>query len=137
MIFFSTNSTIFFPDSYAWTCFSGDSASVVAHPGRLSPRVSVTQAMEFAVNRPAQLPAPGQQAFSRICRACWDIFFPEVTRPTASNALTTSTRSAPILPAFMGPPVKITAGMGILPVAMSMPGVILSQLQMPTHPSSE
>ena len=52
VIFFFTRSTIFAPLSKAILRFLAETASAVAHPGRLIPSDSVTQAMVFAVYIP-------------------------------------------------------------------------------------
>ena len=59
-------------------------AGIVPLPGSPSPRDSVRQFIEFAVNIPEQAPQPGQ-AICSISRNCASEILPEATAPTASN----------------------------------------------------
>ena len=135
LTFFLTIFTMRFPVSLAICSFLLSSASAVAHPVRLRPMVSVRHAMVLAVKSPEQLPLPGHAVHSTV----WSSFssiVPALYAPTASN---TDWRSMlPFLPTpgSMAPPVTIRPGTFILPMAISIPGVTLSQLETPTHPSS-
>lgn len=107
-------------------------------PGRERPRTSVRQFIELAVNMPEQLPQVGQ-AFSSIRRMSSS----EIDSSTASLiALTRSSlRTVPstrvALPASIGPPETKTVGMLRRMAAISMPGVILSQLEMQISASAQ
>lgn len=107
-------------------------------PGRERPRTSVRQFIELAVNMPEQLPQVGQ-AFSSIRRMSSS----EMLSSTASLiALTRSSlRTVPstrvALPASIGPPETKTVGMLRRIAAISMPGVILSQLEMQISASAQ
>ncbi len=107
-------------------------------PGRERPRASVRQFIELAVNMPEQLPQVGQ-AFSSMRRMSSS----EMVSSTASLiALTRSSfRTVPstrvALPASIGPPETKTVGMLRRMAAISMPGVILSQLEMQISASAQ
>src|SRR5690554_7673452 len=82
--------------------------------------------MELAVNMPEQEPQVGQ--------AFWSTANTSASLTLSSAAITiesTKSRALPsCLPASMGPPDTKTTGMFRRMAAMSMPGVILSQLLM-------
>jgi len=99
---------------------------------------SVRQFIELAVNMPEQEPQVGQA--ERSIRPSWS----SVTAGLA-EAIMVSIRSsfswtmpsiATVLPASMGPPETKTVGMFSRSAASSMPGVILSQLEMQTRASA-
>lgn len=99
---------------------------------------SVRQFIELAVNMPEQLPQVGQ-AFSSMRRMS-----SSETLSLAASAMASirsrertvpSTRVA--RPASMGPPETKTVGMFRRRAAISMPGVILSQLEMQTRASAQ
>ena len=101
-------------------------ATMVPLPGSASPRASLRQFMELAVNSPEHDPHDGHAANS-------------MSRMSASGtALSADITMASIrsyfrpfhLPASMGPPDTKMAGTLSRMAAMSMPGVILSQLEM-------
>ncbi len=101
-------------------------ATIVPLPGNASPRASFKQFMELAVNIPEHEPHVGQAFFSISYTSSSD---------TLSSAATTiaSTRSRArprAFPASMGPPETNTVGMLSRIDAISIPGVILSQLLM-------
>src|SRR5674476_1470731 len=101
-------------------------ATIVPFPGRESPNASVRQFIELAVNIPEHEPQVGQANFSISERSLSLI---ELSGP----ATITSTRSIYLFlksPASIGPPETKTAGILILMAAISIPGVILSQLLM-------
>ena len=106
-------------------------ASRVPLPGRASPRASVRQFIELAVNIPEQEPHPGQAL--RSMRAT------SSSGREASAAVTmASIRSIsrpPRRPASIGPPETKTVGMLSRIAAISMPGVTLSQLPIRTSAS--
>ena len=91
--------------------------------------------MELAVNMPEQEPQVGQALRSYSATVSSSAF--------GSAAMTmASTRSSLcseslVLPASMGPPETKMAGMFRRMAAISMPGVILSQLEMQTRASAQ
>ena len=98
------------------------------------------QFIELAVNMPEQEPHVGQAACS--------IAVISSSETLSSTALTiASTRSSRVyvspsspmiaLPASIGPPETKTVGMFRRSAARSMPGVILSQLEMHTRASAQ
>ena len=112
-------------------------ATMVPLPGSARPSASIRQFIELAVNIPEQLPQVGQAERSMS---------PEnssLTRGSAA-AIMASTRSTErtrppwcTLPASIGPPETKIAGMLRRSAAISMPGVILSQLEMQTSASAQ
>ncbi len=129
-----TSSTMRRPVALAISSLRSLVASEVAQPVRLIPIASVRQAMVFAVNNPEQEPSPGHAAHS-TARTSSSVALPALCAPSASNTLWRSFFSPSRLPASIGPPVSMMAGMFILPAAISIPGVTLSQFVTPTHPS--
>ncbi len=110
-------------------------ASVVPLPGSDRPSASVKQFIELAVNIPLHEPQVGQALRSTAAT---------VSSLTALSAAITiaSTRSSlcsesRVLPASIGPPDTNTTGMFKRSAAISMPGVILSQLLMHTNASAQ
>ena len=112
-------------------------ATIVPLPGNESPRASVRQFIELAVNIPEQEPQVGQAERSTASTSSSEHF--------ESAALTmASTRSSEMtlpailtLPASIGPPETKIAGMFKRSAAISMPGVILSQLEIHTKASAQ
>ncbi len=101
-------------------------AITVPLPGRAIPRASVRQFIELAVNIPEHDPQVGQAARS-ISKSSLSLTF------SSAPSTMTSTRSRALLsriPASIGPPDTKTAGILSLMAAISIPGVILSQLLM-------
>ena len=113
-------------------------ASVDPLPGSARPSASVRQFIEFAVNIPEHDPQVGHAdcstsvspSSSTAGLADAEI---AVIRSVAACA-TPSTTTA--LPASIGPPDTNTVGMFSRSAAFSMPGVILSQLEMHTSASA-
>ena len=131
MFFFST-SKISIPLRFARCSRPAITAGMVPLPGRASPRASVTQFIELAVNIPAQEPQPGQASFSRAASSS-PVIVPAAAAPTASNTVVRVIFSpcfAPPLrlPASIGPPETKTQGRLSRAAAMSIPGTTLSQL---------
>ena len=92
-----------------------------------------------AVNMPAQDPQVGQTVFSKASR-------PASSMLSSAEAYMTSIRSVlswtvpsgmTVRPASMGPPETKTVGIFRRRAAMSMPGVILSQLEMQIRASAQ
>ena len=61
-------------------------AGIVPFPGRPMPNTSVRQFMVLAVNRPAQLPQPGQEQRSMRDSSCL-LILPASKRPAASKVV--------------------------------------------------
>ena len=93
--------------------------------------------MEFAVNMPAQEPQVGQAEASRAASSAAPMA-PACTLPTASNTVTRSLEPPPgARPASIGPPVTKMVGTFTRRAPMTMPGVILSQLDTHTRASKQ
>ena len=107
-------------------------ARTVPLPGRARPMASVRQFIELAVNMPEQQPQPGQAAASM--RATSASSFDGSADWTMASIR--SSFAAPATPASIGPPETKTAGMFSRIAAISIPGVILSQLLMQTMASA-
>ena len=115
-------------------------------PGRARPIASVRQFIELAVNIPAQEPQVGQ-ADSSISlssasetAASADAIIESIRsslRPVGTFRSAPSATVLTILPASIGPPDTNTVGMFSRRAAISMPGVILSQLETQTRPSAQ
>ena len=99
---------------------------MVPFPGRERPIASVRQFIELAVNIPEQHPQPGQAEFSISSTSA------SLTEGSADFTIASmrSSLASPCTPASIGPPETKTAGILSLIAAISMPGVILSQLLM-------
>ena len=135
LIFFFTSSIAFIPAILASLILLASTAGMVPLPGSPMPRASVKQFMVLAVNMPAQLPHPGQATSSRSLSSS-SFIFPALTLPTASKTVMTSVFLPFLRPASIGPPLMIIAGIFMRRAAMSIPGVILSQLVTKTNPSN-
>src|SRR5674536_143185 len=97
---------------------------MVPFPGSERPNASVRQFIELAVNIPEHDPHVGQADFSISDKSVSLI-------ESSAPATIASTRSRYLFlkrPASIGPPDTKTTGMFILMAAISIPGVILSQL---------
>lgn len=99
-------------------------ATTVPFPGNDKPRASVRQFILLAVNIPEQDPQVGQAACSAIASSS------SLTLLSApiTMASTRSSLRPPIIPASIGPPDTKMVGIFSLMAAISIPGVILSQL---------
>ena len=106
-------------------------------PGSAKPSASVRQFMELAVNMPEHEPQVGQAERS-ITSASASL---TVGSAAATMAVIRSARlvtpAVVILPASIGPPETNTVGTLSRMAAISMPGVILSQLEMHTSASAQ
>src|SRR5690606_36606197 len=109
---------------------------MVPLPGRDRPRASVRQFIELAVNMPEQEPQVGQAERSMVATSSseQDLSAALTMASTRSRAMTLPSTLA--LPASIGPPETKTTGMFRRSAAISMPGVILSQLEMHTSASA-
>ena len=93
--------------------------------------------MEFAVNMPEHDPQVGQAAAS-MAATCSSEYLSSAAATMASiRSSATSLPSTITLPASIGPPETKTTGMLRRMAAISMPGVILSQLEMQTMASAQ
>src|SRR6202012_941462 len=108
-------------------------ARVVPLPGSASPIASVRQFIEFAVNIPEQDPQVGQAFSSMSDSSASDTDgSADATIESIRSSLRTPDGTPPTVattfPASIGPPETNTVGMLSRIAAISMPGVILSQL---------
>ena len=106
---------------------------MVPLPTGAMPSASLRQFMLLAVNMPEQQPHVGQPRSSYLLRV-------HLFTPLSPPATITSIRSQSLpltLPASIGPPETNTAGILSLMAAISMPGVILSQLEMQIMASAQ
>ena len=99
---------------------------MVPLPGRAIPIASVKEFIELAVNIPEQQPQPGHEHFSICSRSSSDT----VLSAPLIIAVIRSAFSPFQRPASIGPPEQNTVGMLRRIDAISIPGVILSQLEM-------
>ena len=97
-------------------------ASVEPLPGSDKPSASVRQFIELAVNIPEQEPQVGHAERS--------------TMPRPSSSMAELAEAAMVVIRSVGAPETNTAGMFSRMAALSMPGVILSQLEMHTSASA-
>ena len=114
-------------------------ASVEPLPGSESPSASVRQFIELAVNIPEHEPQVGQ-----ACSSIRAMSSSETLSSTASaiavirlRPLRTVPSTSTAEPPSIGPPETNTAGMFSRSAALSIPGVILSQLEMHTSASAQ
>src|SRR5699024_6001794 len=113
-------------------------ARVEPLPGSDSPRASVRQFMELAVNIPEQDPHVGQAERSMASRpssSTAELADAEIAVMRSEPALTTPSTTTEN-PDSIGPPETNTVGMFNRIAALSMPGVILSQFEMHTSASA-
>ena len=113
-------------------------ARVEPLPGSESPSASVRQFIEFAVNMPEHDPQVGQAERSMSDRSSSETdSSADAVMAEIRSSFGRATPSRTIaLPASMAPPDTNTVGMFSRIAAMSMPGVILSQLEMQTRASA-
>ena len=137
LISFFTSSTICIPLSNAILRFFEETAEADEQYGRLIPITSARHAIVFAVYIPWQAPAEGQDSSSRARSSSSEIS-PFLNLPTASKEpVTIVSLCCPLhSPSSIGPAVTIIAGIFNLKAPISIPGVILSQLESKTIPSS-
>ena len=106
-------------------------------PGRASPRASARQFIEFAVNIPEQDPHVGQAERSSCATSASLRRASEAPTIAETRSVFCSPSERITLPASMGPPETKSAGMFNRIAAISIPGVILSQLEMHTMASTQ
>jgi len=137
LISFSRSSRICFPAVlYSFSLF-GSTARMVPFPGSAIPIASQRQFIEFAVNIPEQLPCVGQPVHSSSVSFS-SLILPELNSATPSKMLMRSTALPSfVFSAFMGPPETKMVGMFSLTVAISIPGMILSQFGMQMRASKQ
>src|SRR5690606_34941891 len=106
-------------------------------PGSDRPSASVRQFMELAVNMPEHEPQVGQAERSMaLTSSSGTLSSAAATMASTRSSACFSPRST-TLPASIGPPDTKTVGMLRRSDAISMPGVILSQLEMHTMASAQ
>jgi len=113
-------------------------ASVEPLPGSARPSASVRQFIELAVNMPEQEPQVGQAERSTMdspSSSTSEEADAEIAVIRSVGAWATPPTTT-ALPASIGPPETNTVGMFSRMAAFSMPGVILSQLEMQTSASA-
>ena len=93
--------------------------------------------MELAVNMPEQDPQVGQADRSMVLTSSSLILSSAAATMASIRSSVTSLPLSTTLPASIGPPETKTAGMFRRMAAISMPGVILSQLEMQTMTSAQ
>ena len=95
--------------------------------------------MELAVNMPEQDPHVGQAERSSSSSFSSETDSSEAATMASMRSILwwTTPSTATVLPASMGPPETNTAGMLRRRAASSIPGVILSQLEMQTRASAQ
>ena len=106
-------------------------------PGKLKPKASVKQFIEFAVNMPEHEPQVGHAERS-ICATSESLSFGSAADTIASTR--SSLMILPLstaLPDSIGPPDTNTTGIFRRKAAFSIPGVILSQLEIHTSASAQ
>ena len=112
-------------------------ASTEPLPGNARPSASVRQFMELAVNMPEQEPQVGHAERSITSTSA---SLTELSAAATMASIRSTDRVLPLmvtLPASIGPPETNTVGMLMRSAAISMPGVILSQLEMHTMASAQ
>ena len=117
-------------------------ASVVPLPGSASPIASARQFIEFAVNMPEQEPQVGQAASSIASSSVSDTDWSAAPTIASIRSSLRTPDAAPgtvatTFPASIGPPETNTVGMFSRIAAISIPGVILSQLEMQISASAQ
>ncbi len=112
-------------------------ASIEPLPGSERPRASVRQFIELAVNMPEQEPQVGQAERSMALISCSETRSSAAATMASTRSIATSLPLSRTLPASIGPPETKTTGMLSRSAAISMPGVILSQLEMQTMASAQ
>src|SRR3984885_5425172 len=106
-------------------------------PGSAKPSASVRQFMRLAVNMPEQEPQVGHAERSISSTSA---SLTELSAAATMASIRSTDRVLPLmvtLPASTGPPETNTVGMLMRSAAISMPGVILSQLEMQTMASAQ
>ena len=114
-------------------------ASVEPLPGSANPSASVRQFIEFAVNIPEHDPHVGQAASSIRARSGSDtsLLTESATAVIRFSRVRTVPSTSSAVPPSIGPPETNTVGMFNRSAAISIPGVILSQLEMHTRASAQ
>ena len=112
-------------------------ASTLPFPGSPSPRASTKQFMELAVNIPEHEPQVGQADLSIFSTSSSETFgSPARTMASIKSKLASCPLIMPF-PASIGPPDTKMVGIFNRIVAISIPGVILSQFDKQTSASAQ
>src|SRR5690606_31269220 len=106
-------------------------------PGRPRPMASTRQFIELAVNMPEQEPQVGHAERSIWSTSASLYLSSAATTMASTRSSLISLSERRVLPASIGPPETNTVGMFRRKDAISMPGVILSQLEMHTSASAQ
>ena len=112
-------------------------ATIVPLPGSDRPSASVRQFIELAVNMPEHEPQVGQAERSMTATSSSLTALSAAATIASMRSMRLILPLAATLPASIGPPETNTAGMLSRSAAISMPGVILSQLEMHTSASAQ
>ena len=126
LISFSKSILIAFPASMHSCCFSGLKAGFEELYGKLIPSASIADDIVFAVYIPPQAPAPGHEFLITPLKSSGVMvllnFF-----PNASKAETIFNDSPFHFPEWIVPPYTIIDGRFTRPIAITEPGIFLSQ----------
>mmetsp|Transcript_8681 Transcript_8681/g.24800 ORF Transcript_8681/g.24800 Transcript_8681/m.24800 type:complete len:233 (-) Transcript_8681:429-1127(-) len=124
---FSSKFRMAWPTILHSSTLSGSSAGMLEEYGRVIPRASAAEAIVFAVYMPPHAPCPGQ-AFCTMSSLSSLSMRPAARLPNVWKAETMSIGS-PLqdLPARMVPPYTMMEGLFRRPIAISVPGMFLSQ----------
>ncbi len=112
-------------------------ATIVPLPGSDKPSASVRQFIELAVNMPEHEPHVGHAERSMAATSASLTFLSPAVIIAEMRSTLTSWPARRVFPASIGPPDTKTHGMLRRNAAISMPGVILSQLEMHTSASAQ
>jgi len=106
-------------------------------PGNDNPSASVRQFIEFAVNIPEHEPQVGQAERSTAATSSSDSWSSAAITMASTRSRCSSCSCTTALPASMGPPDTNITGILSRIAAISIPGVILSQLEIHTSASAQ
>ena len=106
-------------------------------PGKDKPNASVKQFIELAVNIPEQEPQVGQALRSMASTSLSLTFTSALWIMASIKSNLMSWSESLVLPASIGPPETKTVGIFKRIAAISIPGVILSQLEIHTIASAQ
>src|SRR5574343_1729794 len=109
---------------------------MVPLPGRDKPSASVRQFIELAVNMPEQEPQVGQAERSMVATSSSEQLLSAALTMASTRSSAMTLPSSLTLPASIGPPDTKITGIFRRSAAISIPGVILSQLEIHTSASA-
>ena len=112
-------------------------ATSVPLPGSARPSASIRQSIELAVNMPEHEPQVGQAGRSMTATSSSLTALSAAATIASMRSMLLILPLVVTLPTSIGPPETNTAGMLRRSAAISMPGVILSQLLMHTSASAQ